>query len=81
MLVSVIVPVYNSEKYIAEALDSILASDYADIEVVCVDDGSTDNSLQILQKYAIVDGRGFILNKIQELVLLVIMPFLWLKGN
>ena len=57
MLVSVIVPVYNSEKYIAEALDSILASDYADIEVVCVDDGSTDNSLQILQKYAIVDGR------------------------
>ena len=57
MLVSVIVPVYNSEKYIAEALDSILASDYADIEVVCVDDGSKDKSLQILQKYASEDSR------------------------
>ena len=57
MLVSVIVPVYNSEKYIAEALESILASDYADIEVVCVDDGSKDKSLQILQKYASEDSR------------------------
>ena len=57
MLVSVIVPVYNSEKYIAEALDSILASDYADIEVICVDDGSRDKSLEILQKYALGDSR------------------------
>ena len=57
MLVSVIVPVYNSEKYIAEALESILASDYADIEVICVDDGSQDKSLEILQKYALVDSR------------------------
>lgn len=57
MLVSVIVPVYNSEKYIAEALDSILASDYADIEVICVDDGSQDKSLEILQKYALGDSR------------------------
>ena len=57
MLVSVIVPVYNSEKYIAEALDSILASDYTNIEVVCVDDGSKDNSLEILKKYASKDDR------------------------
>ena len=57
MLVSVVVPVYNSEKYIAEALDSILASDYADIEVICVDDGSSDLSLQILQEYALRDNR------------------------
>ena len=57
MLVSVIVPVYNSEKYIAEALDSILASDYADIEVVCVDDGSTDSSLGILREYELRDSR------------------------
>ena len=57
MLVSVIVPVYNSEKYIAEALDSILASDYADIEVVCVDDGSTDGSLEILREYGLRDSR------------------------
>lgn len=57
MCVSVIVPVYNSEKYIAEALDSILASDYVDIEVVCVDDGSKDASLQILNEYALRDSR------------------------
>lgn len=57
MRVSVIVPVYNSEKYIAEALDSILASDYADIEVVCVDDGSKDASLQMLNEYALRDSR------------------------
>ena len=57
MLVSVIVPVYNSEKYIAEALDSILASDYADIEVVCVDDGSKDDSLRILREYELRDCR------------------------
>ena len=57
MLVSVIVPVYNSEKYIAEALDSILASDYADIEVICIDDGSSDSSLQILEEYAVRDNR------------------------
>ena len=57
MLVSVIVPVYNSEKYIAEALDSILASDYVDIEVVCIDDGSKDSSLQILREYELRDRR------------------------
>lgn len=57
MLVSVVVPVYNSEKYIVEALDSILASDYADIEVVCVDDGSKDDSLQILREYELRDSR------------------------
>lgn len=57
MLVSVVVPVYNSEKYIVEALDSILASDYANIEVVCVDDGSKDSSLEILKNYASKDKR------------------------
>ena len=57
MLVSVIVPVYNSEQYIAEALDSVLASDYSDIEVICIDDGSSDSSLQILQEYALRDNR------------------------
>ncbi len=57
MLVSVIIPVYNSEKYIAETLDSILASVYVNMEVVCVDDGSQDNSLEILKKYASKDAR------------------------
>lgn len=57
MLVSVIIPVYNSENYISDALDSVLLSDYSDIEVICVDDGSSDSSLDILKQYALRDGR------------------------
>ena len=51
-LVSVIVPLYNAAPFIVEALDSIVASTYCPIEVVVVDDGSTDNSLQIAEDYA-----------------------------
>lgn len=50
-LVSVIMPCYNSQQYVAEALDSVLQQDYPNLEVIVVDDGSTDNSLQILQQY------------------------------
>lgn len=57
MLVSVIVPVYNSEKYLSEALDSILASEHRNIEVICVNDGSSDASLSILRRYAEQDKR------------------------
>lgn len=50
-LVSVIVPIYNAAPYLQETLDSILASTYRPIEVVMVDDGSTDNSLAIAKAY------------------------------
>ena len=50
-LVSVIIPVYNSEKYLRECLDSVLAQDYAPVEIICVDDGSTDSSRQIIEEY------------------------------
>ena len=40
-MVSIIIPVYNAEKYITETIQSVLASTYSDIEVVCMDDGST----------------------------------------
>ena len=56
-LVSVIVPVYNGEKYLANCLDSILGQDFRDIEVLCIDDGSTDGSAEILRAYAERDGR------------------------
>ena len=50
--ISIIVPIYNKEKYIRECLDSILSQSLKDIEIVCINDGSTDNSLLILQQYA-----------------------------
>lgn len=54
---SVIIPVYNSEKYLAAALDSVLAQSFRNFEVVCVDDGSTDSSSAILDAYAAKDAR------------------------
>ena len=55
--VSIIIPVYNTEKYLREALDTVLAQTMTDIEVLCVDDGSTDSSLEILHEYAAKDPR------------------------
>ena len=62
-LVSVIVPVYNVEKFLDQALDSIQAQTLADIEIICVNDGSTDGSPEILKKHAVLDGRIKIINK------------------
>ena len=62
-LVSVIVPIYNAEAYLKEALDSVLASDYEPLEVVMMDDGSTDNSLKIAQEYAQKDNRCRVLHQ------------------
>ncbi len=49
--VSIIIPMYNTEKYIGECLDSILAQTFTDFEVIVVDDCSTDNSATIVEKY------------------------------
>lgn len=50
-LVSVIIPVYNAEKYLRKCLNSIMASDFKDFEVICINDGSTDSSAQILTEF------------------------------
>ncbi len=50
--ISVIIPVYNTELYISECLDSILGQTLSEIEIICIDDASTDRSYQILQEYA-----------------------------
>ena len=55
--VSVIVPVYNVGNYLNECMDSIINQSLKDIEIICVNDGSTDNSLEILEEYAEKDSR------------------------
>jgi len=50
-LVSVIIPVYNSEKFLKFTIESVLNQSYSDIEIIAVDDGSTDESLKILRKF------------------------------
>lgn len=56
-VVSVIIPVYNAEKYIKECIDSLLGQTYPDFEIICVDDGSQDRSLEILREYEERDSR------------------------
>lgn len=56
-LISVIIPVYNNERYLCECLDSIIAQKYYNIQVITVDDGSTDKSGKILDQYAAKDNR------------------------
>ena len=51
-LVSVVIPVYNSEKFLAESIESVLNQTYKNIEVITIDDGSTDKSLDILQQFS-----------------------------
>ncbi|MGN0325197.1 MAG: glycosyltransferase family 2 protein [Lachnospiraceae bacterium] len=55
--VSIIIPIYNVEKYLRECLDSVIRQTLKDIEIICVNDGSTDNSLEILNEYAQKDER------------------------
>ncbi|MBE6813972.1 MAG: glycosyltransferase [Ruminococcaceae bacterium] len=59
--ISVIIPVYNVEKYLAECLDSVINQTEKDIEIICVEDCSTDSSLRILHEYAKKDDRIVIL--------------------
>lgn len=61
--VSVIVPVYNVENYLRECLDSIVNQSLEDIEIICVNDGSTDGSMPILEEYAQKDDRILIVNQ------------------
>jgi glycosyltransferase involved in cell wall biosynthesis len=56
-LISVVLPVYNGAKYLAEAIDSILAQTFTDFELIMIDDGSTDGSLHIMREYEQSDAR------------------------
>ena len=62
-LISIIVPIYNSENYIKKCLDSILAQTYSNLEVILIDDGSTDNSYNICKDYQKKDNRIVLLQQ------------------
>ena len=54
---SIILPIYNVEKYLKVALDNLKNQTFSDFEAICVNDGSPDNSLAILEEYAKLDSR------------------------
>lgn len=62
-MVSVIIPAYNVEKYIRECLDSVLGQTYSDIEVIVIDDGSTDSTPEIIREYAERDSKVRLIRK------------------
>ncbi|MBE7006057.1 MAG: glycosyltransferase family 2 protein [Ruminococcaceae bacterium] len=62
-LISVILPIYNMELYLERCLDSILGSSYHNLEIICVDDGSKDGSLEILRRYEAADPRVIVIAK------------------
>lgn len=61
--VSVIIPVYNVEKFLQRCLDSVVSQTLSDIEIICVDDGSTDNSASVLADFAKKDQRIKVINQ------------------
>lgn len=64
--VSIIIPVYNSEKYISKCLDSVLNQTYKNIEILVINDGSKDNSIDILREYEKKDDRIVVIDKENE---------------
>ena len=61
--ISVIVPVYKVEKFLPKCLESLINQTLKDIEIICINDGSPDNSLKILEEYAKKDSRIKIINQ------------------
>ena len=61
--VSIVIPIYNTEKYLRQCLDSITGQTLKDIEIICVDDGSKDSSLSIIREYEKRDPRIKVITK------------------
>ncbi|MBP2633277.1 MAG: glycoslytransferase [Firmicutes bacterium] len=62
--ISIIIPVYNADKYIRDCLNSLLSQTFEDIEIICVNDGSVDDSLEILNEYSEKDNRIKVINNL-----------------
>ena len=65
-LVSIVIPIYNSEKYLKKCIDSILKQKYSNLEIILINDGSTDNSDKICDSLAIEDKRIKVIHKLNE---------------
>lgn len=61
--ISILIPIYNVEKYLEECLDSVCAQTFTDFEAICINDGSTDGSREIIQKYLDKDSRFRVIDK------------------
>ena len=93
--VSIVVPVYNVEKYLNRCLNSLVNQDYKNIEIIIVNDGSPDNSQMIIDKYkkeysnvikafkkkneGLSEARNFGLKKLQAIILLLLIVMIMLK--
>lgn len=71
-LISVIVPIYKVEEYLRRGIDSILAQDYPNIEVILVDDGSPDNCGKICDEYAKQDKRIRVIHNLRHTEMLTL---------
>ncbi len=76
-LVSIVIPVYNSERFLEECLNSILEQTYQNIEIIAIDDGSNDSSLDILNKFS--NKIHIFPKKIKVLQYLLILELVKLK--
>ena len=65
-LVSIIIPVYNAEQYIRKCIDSVLSQTYSLVEIILIEDGSTDGSAAICDEYGRKDARVKIIHKLNE---------------
>ena len=84
-LISIVVPIYNVSEYLPECIESILNQTYSDIEVILVNDGSTDGSGAICEAYAKKDSRikktkGYLLQEIEELKRQLVIIYCLLMG-
>ena len=70
MLISIIIPIYNVEKYLNRCLDSVMKQSFQDIEIILVNDGSTDNSDNIIKSYLFDERIKYIYQKNKGLSLI-----------
>ena len=62
-MISIVVPIYNTESYLPQCLSSLINQTYRDLEIICINDGSTDGSLEILEQYAAKDERIIVISR------------------